>query len=246
MIARRFILPLVLLTLVIGYAPAKEPKHSAARPKTQASGETLPEVLSRFDRVQGQIRTLSAEFVQTTRSPLLKDPMVAKGRFYLTKPDSVLWEYSAPEPMRFVVAEGAYTGYFPERKKAEKRDIKRWSEQLFRFFGLGQGSKELGKFYEIALGAAGRDDGESYLLVLSPKKRRVKKNVDQVRLWVDVTTLLPVRIDYVGKDGADREIRFVNTRLNPDLASGLYNVQIPPDVPITSGFSGLDAAARAH
>jgi outer membrane lipoprotein-sorting protein len=218
----------------------------AREPLANPAPETLTEVLARFDRVQGEVRTLSAEFVQTTRSPLLKDPTVAKGRFFLTKPDSVLWEYSSPEPMRFVVADGVYTGYFPERKKAEKRDIKRWSEQLFRFFGLGQGSKELGKFYEITLGDPGKDGAGTYLLVLSPKKRRVRKNVDQVKLWVDVATLLPTRIDYQGKDGGEREIRFVNTRMNPDLAAGLYHVQIPSDVPITNGFSGLDATARAH
>ena len=218
----------------------------ATAEKNSASGGTLSQVLSRFDQVQGQVRTLSAEFIQTTRSPLLKDPIVAKGQFYLTKPDSVLWEYSAPESMRFVVAEGAYTGYFPERRKAEKRDIKRWSEQLFRFFGLGQGSKELGKFYEIALGDTGKDGEGSYLLVLSPKKRRARRTVSEVRLWIDAATLLPVRIEYVGKDGNEREIRFLNTRLNPDLAAGLYTVTIPAGVPITNGFSGLDVTARAH
>jgi outer membrane lipoprotein-sorting protein len=247
MIGRCSVVALVAVALASGSGAvnAKEPKARAGAP-ANVHGENLAEVLARFDQVQSQVRTLSAEFVQTTRSPLLRDPIVAKGRFYLTKPDSVLWEYTSPEPMRFVVAKGEYTGYFPERKKAEKRDIKRWSEQLFRFFGLGQGSSELGKFYEIALGEAGNDDAGGYLLVLSPKKRRVKKNVEEVRLRVDTATLLPVRIDYVGKDGALREIRFVNTRLNPDLAAGLYNVQIPAGVPITNGFSGLDGAARAH
>jgi outer membrane lipoprotein-sorting protein len=229
--------------LALGFLAFLTTFAAAQPPATDAN---LSDVLARFDQVQGQVRSLSAEFTQTTRSPLLKDPVVAKGRFYLTKPDSVLWEYSSPEPMRFVVAKGEYTGYFPERKRAEKRDIKRWSEQLFRFFGLGQGSKELGKFYEITLGASGPDDGGSYVLVLSPKKRRVRKNVEQVKLWVAPSTLLPVRIAYVGKDGAEREIRFVNTRLNPDLAAGLYNVEIPANVPITNGFSGLDGVARAH
>lgn len=236
----------VVLAIAAPPLPAKEAKHRTSAPAPSTSGVTLKDVLSRFDEVQAQVHTLSAEFVQTTRSPILRDPIVAKGRFFLTKPDSVLWEYTAPEPMRFVVAEGEYTGYFPERKKAEKRDIKRWSEQLFRFFGLGQGSRELGKFYEIALGAGTPDDRGTYVLVLSPKKRRVRKNVDQVKLWVDAATLLPVRIDYFGKDGGEREIRFQNTQLNPDLAAGLYNVQIPADVPITNGFSGLDVSARAH
>ena len=247
MIVYRGVVALALLVAVVGLVPAKEPKAPGAVAKrTRASRETLNQVLTRFDQVQGQIRTLSAEFIQTTRSPLLKDPIIAKGQFYLTKPDSVLWEFQAPEPMRFVVAEGAYTGYFPERKKAEKRDIKRWSEQLFRFFGVGQGSKELGKFYELALGDPGSDEKDAYLLVLSPRKRRVRRNVDEVRLWVDASSLLPVRIDYVGRDGNERELRFLNTRLNPDLAAGLYNVKIPAGVPITNGFSGLDVSSRAH
>lgn len=231
-------------TLVASAALALLVSTVQAAPAPHA--ESLPDVLKRFDVVQSQIRTLSAEFVQTTKNPILKQPLVAKGEFYLTKPESVLWQYSSPEPMRFVVAHGEYTGYFPERKKAEKRDIRRWSEQLFRFFGLGQGSQELGKFYEITLGDAGRDMPGSYLLVLSPKKRRVRRNVEEVKLWVDTGTLLPTRIDYIGKDGNEREIRFMNTRLNPDLAAGLYNVAIPPDVSVTSGFSGFDASARTH
>ena len=247
MFVRRTVLAVAVLAAVAIPVLAKAPKSpSASAPARSASGESLAQVLARFDQVQGQVRTLSAEFIQTTRSPLLKEPIVARGRFFLTKPDSVLWEYSAPEPMRFVVADGEYTGYFPERKRAEKRDIKRWSEQLFRFFGVGQGSKELGKFYEIALGDTGPDGQDAYLLVLSPKKHRVRKRFDEVRLWVDATTLLPTRIDYFGKDGNEREIRLVNTRLNPDLAAGLYNVTIPAGVPITSGFSGLDVSVRAH
>jgi outer membrane lipoprotein-sorting protein len=234
MLVRRCIVALLILVAAGVVVPAE--------PRSQS----LDRVLARFDEVQGRIRTLSAEFTQTTRSPLLKDPIVAQGRFYLTKPDSVLWEYQSPEPMRFVVAEGSYTGYFPQRKRAETRDIKRWSEQLFRFFGVGQGSKELGKFYDLALGDPGPDGKGAYLLVLSPKKRRVRKNVDEVRLWVDASTLLPVRIDYMGRDGNQRELRFLNTRVNPDLAAGLYDVKIPAGVPITNGFSGLDVSMRAH
>ena len=226
-------------------------KEHAAKPTpapvaTEAPAESLDQVLARFDKVQAGVHTLSAEFVQTTRNSLLKEPVVAKGEFYMTKPDSVMWEYTSPEPMRFVVSQGEYTGYFPERKRAERRDIKRWSEQLFRFFGLGQGSKELEKFYGISLGPADPQMKGTYLLVLSPKKRRVKKNVEEVNLWVDATTLLPQRIDYVGKDGNERQIRLVNMHLNPELAAGMYTLQIPAGIPVSEGFSGFDVQARSH
>src|SRR5262249_31124075 len=76
-----------------------------------------------------------------------------------------------------------------------------------------------------------------------PKKRRIKKNVEEVKLWVETGNLLPLRIDYVGKDGNGREIRFLNTRLNPDLAACLYHVDIPKDVPVSTPFSGFDVAS---
>ena len=38
----------------------------------------------------------------------------------------------------------------------------------------------------------------------------------------------------------------LNTRFNPDLAVGLYDVAIPEGVPITDGFSGLEVSTRAH
>lgn len=209
-----------------------------------ADAGALDEVLARFDAVQASVVSLSADFVETTHSPLLKKPLVAKGRFFLTKPDSVLWEYTAPEAMRFVVARDEYVGLFPERKKAERRDVKRWSEHLFRFFGLGQSSMELARFYEIRVEPVGADMKGTYLLVLSPKKRRVKKAVDEVRLWVDEARLLPVRVDYEGKDGNTRTIRFENARLNPDLSAGLYDIRIPAGFSVTNGFSGLSGASR--
>ena len=239
---RAVVLAIACLAAFPAAAKDKKPPIPPPAQSSDAGRQTLAQVLARFDDVQSSVRTLSADFVQTTRNPLLKDPLVAKGRFFLTKPDSVLWEYTSPEPMRFVVANGQYTGYFPERKRAEKRDIRRWSEQLFRFFGLGQGSTELGKFYEIALGDPGAGATSSYVLVLTPRKRRVRKNVDEVKLWVDASSLLPQRIEYFGKDGNEREIRFVDARLNPDLAAGLYSLDLPGDVKVVDGFSGFDVA----
>jgi outer membrane lipoprotein-sorting protein len=211
------------------------------------SSPSLAEVLRRFDAVQAKLETLSAEFSETTRSPLLKDPIVSRGRFFLTKPSSVLWEYSSPESMRFVIARDEYIGLFPERKRAERRDLKRWSEQVFRFFGLGQSSQELSKYYDLRLGEPGADVKGTYQIVLEPKKRRIKRNVDHVKLWVDAGSLLPAVVEYRGKDGNLRTIRFSDTRLNPVLSESLYDVKIPSEFVVTKGFSGLgigDGAPR--
>jgi outer membrane lipoprotein-sorting protein len=207
----------------------------------------LMAVLERFDRVQNGIQTLSADFTWTTESVLLKDPVVSEGIFYMTKPKAVRWEFTSPEPMEFVIAHDQYIGYFPERKKAEKRNFKRWSARVFRYFGLGQGSQELSKVYRIRLGDAGEcgDLAEvADLLILEPKKRRARKKIKDLRIWVAKESSLPVRVITSDPAGGRRLIEFRNTQVNPTFASNLYEVQLPSDVTITEGFSGLGGDAE--
>ena len=202
-----------------------------------ARAAELEDVLARFDRVQDSIQTLSAQFTETTSNQLLKDPIVAEGLLYMTKPAAIRWEYRTPEEMRFVIADDVYTGYFPAQNRAEKRNIRRYSEQLFRFLGLGQGSAELRKFYDIRLEPSADEDGP--LLVLEPKKRRARKRVAEVRLQLDPQSYLPVSVEYRSKDGGSRSIEFTDVLINPDLAAGLYEMNLPAGVKMSSGFSGL-------
>ena len=199
----------------------------------------LPEILARFDEVQNSIHTLSAGFKETTTNPLLVEPIHAEGRFYMTKPTAIRWEYSRPEEMRFVIADDLYTGYFPAQKRAERRNIQRWREHIFRFFGVGQASNELGKFYDIRLETAANTVPGTYLLVLQPQRKRVRKRVEEAWFWLDATTYLPRQVEYRGSDGRSRRIEFTEIKVNPDLAAGLYRVDVPSDVRITTGFSGL-------
>lgn len=205
----------------------------------------LSQVLGRFDAVQESIRSLSADFTMTTESALLKDKIVARGRVFLTKPDAVRWEFDSPEEMRFVIDHNVYTGYFPEQNRAERRDIQRWREQLFRLLGLGQVSSELDRFYEISLGAAAPAVPGAFCLVLEPRKKRVKKKVETVRFWVDGSSYLPVEVEYSTREGDRRVIAFHKMVVNPELAASLYTVDLPADVKVTEGFSAFSSFGPA-
>lgn len=199
----------------------------------------LVDILARFDKAQDSFQTLSADFIQITTNPMLKDSIMAEGRFYMTKPNAIRWEYSTPEEMSFVIAEDRYTGYYPERKRAERKNVERYSKQIFRYFGLGQSSVQLAKYYDIRLVQPETETPETYLLCFEPKKRRARKRVAEVRFWVDASTFLPVKVEYQGKSGSSRVVEFKEIRLNPDLAANLYSMQIPADVTITTGFGGM-------
>jgi outer membrane lipoprotein-sorting protein len=204
-----------------------------------AGAADLSQVLTRFDDVQRDVHSLRADFTMTTDSMLLKDALVSTGRIYLTKPDAVRWEFESPEQMRFVIAHDEYTGYFPEQKRAEKRNVQRWREHLFRFLGLGQASAELSKFYEITLADEQHQAVGTICLDLDPKKQRVKKRMDAVRFWIDDSTYMPVRVEYKSKKGDRRVIEFREMDVNPQLAADLYTVELPADVDVGRGFSAF-------
>lgn len=209
---------------------------AVAAPARKKEDPQLTALLARFDQVQSGVRSLSAELTRTTASPLFKEPKVAKGRLYLSKPSSVLWEFDSPEPMRFLIAGDSYTGYYPARKRAERQNIQRYSEQVFRFLGVGQTSSELRRTYDLSL-AEGTSDKGTVVLVLEPRRRRVRKHVENVRLTIDAATYLPVQLAYSTATGGSEQVSFRNVRMNPDLSASMFRLELPPDVVVTRGFS---------
>lgn len=214
----------------------------AAAAAEETRDPALEAVLTRFDGVQDSIRTLSADFTWTTTSNLLQEPLVSSGHLYMTKPDAVRWEFTSPEVMSFVIARNEYIGYFPARKTAERRDFHRWSEKLFRYFGVGQGSDELSKVYDIRLGVSDVEGAD--VLILEPRKRRARKRIEELRIYVDHSTGLPVRLVSDGTDGGSREILLNDVQINPELAASLYDFEFPADVTVTQGAAGLGGAMQ--
>ncbi len=206
----------------------------------------LEAVLQRFDRAQAAIRTLRAEFTEVARSELLKEPLVARGELFMTKPDAVMWRYTAPEVAQFLIARDEYVGYFPARKQAERRDIHRWRDQIFRYFGVGQASAELRQTYAIRLDSAGPAAGRPVVLVLEPRKRRLQRHIASIRFWLDPERYLPVQIEYEDADGNRRVVRFEKIEINPELSASLFRIEIPNDVTVTTGFAGLRTLAAAE
>jgi outer membrane lipoprotein-sorting protein len=76
-------------------------------------------------------------------------------------------------------------------------------------------------------------------LLLEPKKRRAKKRVDSVRFLVDRESMLPVRVEYVNKQGDRRIVEFFDVDVNGDIAASVYQVDIPADIEVSKGFTAF-------
>src|SRR5206468_4623406 len=106
--------------------------------------------------------------------------------------------------------------YYPEQKRAEKLDISRYQSRLLKVFGIGQVSEDLKKYYDIALSTRPPRPGV-HELILTPRRRMVRKRIDQVRFWIDGKTWLPVRMQYFEKDGDSTTLAFEDLQLNGEI-----------------------------
>lgn len=201
-------------------------------PESAAAKAQLAAILKRFDETQASTRTLTASFTERKEIAILKDPIVARGRFYYTKPDDVLLQYTEPEVRYLLFTKDEQLFYFPKKKRAERGTSARVHDYIFRFFAIGQSSDTLKRFYDIELEDATNDIKSTYLLVLKPRKRMVRKAVQDVRLWIDRERLLPVRMQWREPDGDSTTISFEDLRFNPEIQASVYRIEIPKDVEI--------------
>lgn len=212
---------------------------AAPAPLTPAETEKLKGVLARFDAAQGGMRTLTAAFTERKVLAMLKEPVVSKGKFFYTKPDDVLWQYTDPDTRYFLISKDELLTYFPTKKRAERVSIAMFHDRLLKVLAIGQASQALQKYYDIRLEEQGNDVPGTDLLVLAPRKRMVRKRIQAVRLWISQERSLPVRMQYQEPDGDTTTITFDSVLLNPEIAAATYKIDIPKDVPIKRGFSGM-------
>ena len=216
-----------------------------AAPPERPSDPMLAKILDAFDRKQKETGTLEASFTERKELKLLAKPVVSRGQFFYTKPNQVRWEYVEPEHKVFVITESMYVAYYPALKRAEEVPIKKFiGKRLFRFIGLGQSIDDLGKYYEIRL-APQSDVKETHLLLLTPRKKRIKDRVAEMKIWVDGTTFLPRQLQYIESDGDSTLLAFQDIRVNVEVATNRFHIDLPKDVVVSDTFNGFSLGQQS-
>src|SRR5436305_12821466 len=107
------------------------PLFAARRPDPNS----LEEVVKKVQQVQKSTKTLEADFRQEKELALLSKPEVSTGTFTFSRPSNVLWVYDAPKRVQMLIANGMMTTYYPDLRKAEQIDVRRFQDRIFKYMG---------------------------------------------------------------------------------------------------------------
>jgi outer membrane lipoprotein-sorting protein len=208
------------VAVVVAAAPAR-----AAGPSV-----TLETVIKKVQEQQKATHTLQADFRQEKELALLAQPEVSTGTFIYSRPSNVLWTYTAPKRVQMVIANGVMTTYFPELGKAEKIDVKRFEDRIFKYMGASGAIDELARYFDFTF-----TDSKAkpvWVLDLTPKTRAVSKRVQRIKIWIDKKTYLTSKIEYVEGDGDVTRYEFTNIRINEPVPPSRFALSLPSSVKV--------------
>jgi len=193
-----------------------------------AAPVTLAQVIKKVQEQQKKTTTLQADFRQEKELALLAKPEVSTGKFTFSRPSNVLWTYEAPKRVQMVIADGVLTTWYPELGKAERIDVKKFEDRIFKYMGATGAIEELARYFDFTF--TDSKSKPTYLLDLTPKNKAVAKRVQRIKLYIDKTTYLTSRIEYVEGDGDITRYEFTNMRINEPVPSSRFALNMPANV----------------
>lgn len=196
----------------------------------KAAPVTLESVIRKVQDQQKKTKTLQADFRQEKVLALLSKPEVSSGRFAFSKPNNVLWSYDAPRRVEMLIANGTMTTWFPDLNKAERIDVRRFEDRIFKYMGASGTIDELGRYFDFTF--TDTSTSPFWVLDLKPKTRAVARRVRGIRIWIEKETYLTSKFEYVEGDGDITRYEFTHIRINQPIAQARFTLDLPANVKI--------------
>jgi outer membrane lipoprotein-sorting protein len=192
-------------------------------------GTEIERILQQVGAAQKKIDTLEASFKQEKTSGLLAAPETSTGTFVFSRPNRAVWRYESPAPIEMLVRDGWLTTWYPELGRAERIEVKRYEERIFRYLGATAGAiADLDAYFDFRLENVKAKP--YYTLILTPKSERVARRVRRIEVRVDRQSYLTTALDYTEGDGDRTRYEFTDIRVNGPLAERRLELSLPPSV----------------
>ncbi|MCM2313899.1 MAG: outer membrane lipoprotein carrier protein LolA [Thermoanaerobaculia bacterium] len=205
---------------------ALAPESRAAAP----AAATLDQVLKEVQKRQSAVKTLQADFTQQKTLALLAEPQRSSGTFAYEKPDKVRWNYAAPNPVMMLIADGRMTTFYPRLGRAETLEVGRFQDRIFKYMGAGNAIGELATWFNFRF--SDRKGEPTWKLDLVPKTSQVAKRVKSITIWIDRSSYMTSKFEYVEADGDTTLYEFSSIRVNEPVPAAAFKLELPPTVKV--------------
>jgi outer membrane lipoprotein-sorting protein len=204
-----------VLTLMLG---AVTTTAQAPSPSTSSFDESY----RRAQQANAALKTLTADFTESTTSSLLARPLVSHGTLAVQRPSRVILRYSEPEPRVVLIDGDRMTMTWPSQQLRQETDIKRAQSRVQRYFVQGS-AEELRREFDIELRSTSERPGTQEVR-LRPKRKQIRQTLTTLDLWVDPSTSLLSAMRMTFANGDTKTMTLARVVTNPALGPDAFSV----------------------
>lgn len=175
--------------------------------------DSFTELHARAKEVEQNLDTLRADFIETTESDLLAQPIVERGTMVAARPMRILLRYHEPEAKLLFIDNEVLRLTWPERGHRETLEIGKIQDAVDKYFYRAS-EKDLRGHFDIEL-SVDPDMPGTHRVDMKAKRKQVKKGLDRMQLWIADDSYYLVKMRLVYPDGAGgKTIELDNVRAN--------------------------------
>ncbi|MBT8489511.1 MAG: outer membrane lipoprotein carrier protein LolA [Deltaproteobacteria bacterium] len=171
------------------------------------------------------LTSMAANFMQTKKTRLLREPLQSKGQIYYDSTGKMLVKVTSPSSVMVLIRDGLVLTYYPDLSRAEERYL--GNNIIKKYFGIGMSIDELRKQYKIEI--VSKIPGDGYRLKLTPVTETVVKRIDTIEIETKPTQWLPEYVFFKEKGGDSTAIRLQFTSINKPLPENIFTITIPKE-----------------
>jgi outer membrane lipoprotein-sorting protein len=194
----------------------------AAAARAAETPDPLDDLFARAKAAQAGIHTLAASFTETTESTLLRAPIVATGTLITELPLRVVMTYTSPVPKTIALDEKHLVIVVPSQHERQEIDISRTQRLVQQYFADASPAR-LRQTFRITL-STDPAYHNAYRLDMVPRRKQINEGLDRLRIWIDRTELLMLRMQMTYPSGDSKVLEFSDVRKNVPIPPGTFAV----------------------
>ena len=171
-------------------------------------------------KASAQVRTIQADFVQKKSLKILAHPLISKGRFFYSAPDSLRWEYLSPVESVLIVDQGKarrffkHNGSLVEDTSASVEAVRIVVDQIIDWIG--------GRYDKNASFAPELVAGEPAKVVMTAKDQSLAKFIQRIEITLSDSPGVIQSVNIIESADASTLIEFSGVKLNAPLPEGVF------------------------
>jgi outer membrane lipoprotein-sorting protein len=202
-----------------------------------ASAESLAAVLARMDQSAAQFHSMTANLQMVNHTAILDDDTTETGVIKMQKSaggTEALIDFTGSKDSRTLgFFDKTIQLYFPKLNLVQVYKLGKKANLLDQYLLLGFGTSgtDLKKGYQVELAGAEQVGGQNTSkLLLVPKDKGIKANIEKAEIWLPSDSGNPVQQKFYLTSGNYRLLTYTNFKLNPPLGSLKLNT--PPNTKV--------------